>query len=198
MAIAKPTPAEVGRRLGLTVLTVVQEQAIVDEIADAVADLEAYLSRPLIPTAVFEVGQYPTLGWPLEDARAWKHLATKHDDRISVVGVPTANIDGTFDVNLLVGLDGASEEPIVRYLRAHAVELIRQNPDIPVGRRRVSSVSGDGQSVSYSDGGNIKAGEVGAQPRREDLSRYKRLAVFRRKTHPAPVWPYSYGSGVLR
>jgi hypothetical protein len=57
---------------------------------------------------------------------------------------------GTYDVGFLVGLDGATIDPIVRYVTMHAAESERLRPGgVGSQGRQVSSVSAKGQSVPY-------------------------------------------------
>ncbi len=167
-------------------LTAAQREAFRNDIADAQADVVAYLGRPLIPVPQILRSARPLFGYDLDDPRAWP---VRTDDDITTVLGYTSNPDGTFDVKLLVGLDGAAEEPIVRYVVAHAVEAIRNSPTVEgAAGRRVTSVSAEGQSISY-DTAPI-AGQAGALPALDSLSGYRKRLYRSIVSGPATHWPY--------
>ncbi|MEU8540905.1 hypothetical protein AB0C52_13110 [Streptomyces sp. NPDC048717] len=181
------SPEAVADALGLPLpLTPAQRAVHETEIRNAQADVAAYLNRSLIPAATTIPGVRPRQAGALDDVGTW---ALDLDD-IAEVDSYRARPDGTYDIDLLVGLHGAREEAIVRYVVAHAAEAIRQRPDQSGGvGRRVSSVSAEGQSVSYESG--PVTGQAGALPVLGSLNRLRRLAFqpLRRPSH-AP-WPYS-------
>jgi hypothetical protein len=87
---------------------------------------------------------------------------------------------GTYDVSFLVGLDGATIDPIVRYVTMHAAESERLRPGgVGSQGRQVSSVSAKGQSVPYESA--PIPGQADALP---ELSRWKR-PLFQPFNRPA-------------
>ncbi|MFI8265274.1 hypothetical protein [Streptomyces sp. NPDC085665] len=180
------SPEEVADELGLPLpLSANQREAFRTDIAKAQADVSAYLGRPIIPRPQLLRAVAPLFGYDLSDARAWPAVA--YDDITTVLNYsPTT--DGRYDVRLLVGLHAAEEEPIVRYVVAHAAEMARNRPGGGNGERRVSSVSAEGQSVSYDAAPS--AGQAGALPALESLVPYRR-AIYRTVARvPVAPWPY--------
>ncbi|MGC5042500.1 hypothetical protein ACLQ16_04185 [Streptomyces albidoflavus] len=181
------SPEAVADALGVPLpLSSAQRSAYEEEIRNAQADVAAYLNRPLVPTATTLRGVTPRWADALDDIEAWPvHL----DDIAEVVSYRT-NPNGTYDVDLLVGLNAAQEETVVRYVVAHAAESVRQRPDQSSGSgRRVSSVSAEGQSISY-DSAPI-TGQAGALPTIDSLKRLRRLVFQPLSRPPRAPWPYS-------
>ncbi|MFZ3557209.1 hypothetical protein [Streptomyces sp. BH055] len=167
-----------------------QRAAYAEEIRTAQADVAAYLNRPLIPSRTTLPSRTPYLGGDLNDLYTWgPHL--DFDDVAEVAGY-RANADGTYDVDVQIGLDGAKENSIVRYVIAHAAEALRQRPTAGgASGRRVTSVSAEGQSISYDAAPT--AGQAGALPTLDSLKRLRRL-TFQSVGRPAHApWPYSPG-----
>ncbi|MEW1700106.1 hypothetical protein ACIQCR_17110 [Streptomyces sp. NPDC093249] len=181
------SPEAVADALGAPLpLASVQRAAYEREIRNAQADVAAYLNRPLVPTATTVRGTYPRAQGPLDDVRAWPMTI---DDIAEVVSY-RATSDGAYDVDLLVGLHGAREEGVVRYVVAHAAEAVRQRTDQSGGPgRRVSSVSAEGQSVSYEAAPS--AGQAGAPPSISSMSHLRRLVFQPLSRPPRAPWPYS-------
>ncbi|MGW1275494.1 hypothetical protein ACWD4V_00860 [Streptomyces tsukubensis] len=169
-------------------LTPAQRDTYETEIRNAQADVAAYLGRPLVPTATTVRGLVPHSD-ALNDIRTWP---LPIDDIADVVSYRRA-ADGTYDVDLLVGLNGAREEAVVRYVIAHAAEAVRQRPDPRTeaagAGRRVSSVSAEGQSVSYESA--PVSGQAGALPTITSLARLRRLVFQPLSRPPRAPWPYS-------
>ncbi|MEW1657833.1 hypothetical protein [Streptomyces sp. NPDC093707] len=179
---------EVADELGLPLpLTAAQREHLWTRIRQAQADVSGYLCRPLIPAPLRLEGVTPLYGIPLDDPHAWP-TPQGLDDVVSVSSY-AATADGTYTVELLVGVDGSAEEPIVRYVVAHAAEALRNDPSSPAGgSRRVTSVSAEGQSVSYDTA--PLTGQVGALPVLDSLSGY-RLRLYRPIATATPTpWPY--------
>jgi hypothetical protein len=184
------SPEQIADKLGVPLpLTAQQREAFRDAIADAQSDVAGYLGRPLVPRPRTLTAVQPFYGFDLNDPRSWP--VPDMDDAVHVVSYKET-ADGAYDVRLLVGLNAAAERPIVRYIVAHAVETIRNSPDSGSGGgRRVTSVSAEGQSISY-DSAPV-AGQAGALPALDSLAGYRKL-VYR----PIPVvaaspWPYGHG-----
>ncbi|MFG3132872.1 hypothetical protein ACGFZU_34890 [Streptomyces tendae] len=178
---------EVADQLGVALpLTAVQRERYWTKIRDAQADVSSYLGRPLVPTPRRLLGVKPLWGYSLNDPQAWP--IQQYDDVVTVLG-HVDNLDGTFAVDLLVGLDAAAEEPIVRYVVAHAAEAIRNDPTASESSsRRVSSVSAEGQSISYDSAPT--AGQIGAPPTLDSLSSYRPRLYRTVATASATPWPY--------
>lgn len=185
------SPEAVGDALGIPLpLDSAQRSTYETEIRNAQADVAAYLGRTLVPTATTLRGITPSWTDRLDDADAW-HLTV--DDFAEVISY-RANADGTYDVDLLVGLNGAGEESVVRYVVAHAAECVRQRSEPGTGAttgpgRRVSSVSAEGQSVSYESA--PAAGQAGAPPTMASLNKLRRLVFQPLSRPPRAPWPYS-------
>ncbi|WP_435059861.1 hypothetical protein [Streptomyces sp. bgisy060] len=181
------SPEAVADALGTALpLTSTQRTTYEGEIRNAQSDVATYLNRPIIPTVKTIRGIRPH--WPdtLDDVDSWD---LSFDDVAEVVSYrPQA--DGTYDVDVAVGLNGATEQSIVRYVVAHAAEAIRQRPDQSGGHtRRVSSVSAEGQSISYESTPN--SGQAGAPPSISSLNRLRRVVFQPMARAPRAPWPYS-------
>ncbi|AWI32696.1 hypothetical protein [Streptomyces tirandamycinicus] len=180
---------QVADKLGVPLpLTAQQRESFRDAITDAQADVVTYLGRPVVPQPRTLLGAHALFGYDLDDAQAWP--IHDLDDVVSVVS-HVDNLDGTYDVQLLVGLDGAAEEPIVRYIVTHAAESIRNKPSATEGTRRVTSVSAEGQSISYE--GAPAAGQAGAPPELNSLAGYRKYLYRPIPVVPAVPWPYGRG-----
>lgn len=157
-----------------------------DAIEDAQADAEAHIGRSLVPQVVTVENLLPNSAYPLTDNAAWPQITA--DDTWKVQSV--TQVGATYTVTFLLGLDGANEAPITRFVRAAAVESLRNNPKVGDAMpKRINSVSAEGQSLSF-DKGSTAEGAAGSQPNIKMLDRYKRPAAFRRPTAPATLWPY--------
>lgn len=178
---------EVAEELGVTLpLTAVQRERYWTKIQAAQADVSNFLGRPLVPTPRQLLEVTPLYGYALTDPQAWP--IQQYDDIVTVQGY-VANLDGTYSVDLLVGLDAAAEQPIVRYVIAHAAEAIRNDPTAPESAtRRVTSVSAEGQSISYDSA--PQAGQVGALPTLDSLSTYRPRLYRTIATATTTPWPY--------
>ncbi|MFD3514907.1 hypothetical protein [Streptomyces sp. NPDC058657] len=188
------SPEAVADALGTALpLTSAQRSTYEEAIRDAQADVAAYLNRSLVPTARTLRGVTPRTNDALDDIDAWPlHI----DDFASVVSY-RAQPGGTYDVDLLIGLNGAQEEAVVRYVVAHAAESVRQRNDQGAGPgRRISSVSAEGQSVSY-DAAPV-TGQAGALPTINSLNRLRRLVFEPLSRPPRAPWPYSSSRTRLR
>lgn len=190
------SPADVAVRLGQdpAALTQAQTDYLTAKIEDAESDVLAYLNRDsLVAVETIAKQQYPVFGAPdLSDWRAWPRLLDLFDDRVAVKSW-VDNGDGTYDVTVLVGLDGANEAPVRRFVLAHAVESTRNDPsNMGLAKRQVTSVSAEGQSISY-DKGSSTEGAAGSGPNIKTLARYKRLSAFSRQGPASPPWPYRGG-----
>ena len=182
------SPEAVADALGVPLpLTGEQRSALDTAIRGAQADVIAFLNQPLVPRAVTLPAATPRWTDNLDDPEAWP--LPDQDDRVEVIAYRPRG-DGTYDVDFLVGLNGAAEEPVVRYVTAHAAESERQRPGgVGSEGRRVSSVSAEGQSISYESA--PAAGQAGALPSLASLSKLRRLLFQPLNRPPRPPWPYS-------
>ncbi|MCD9904628.1 hypothetical protein LUR56_40150 [Streptomyces sp. MT29] len=183
------SPEAVADELGVPLpLSTAQRNALMTAIGKAQDDVTAYLGRSLVPQLVTRTAITPYWrshedlskleSWPVEIGD-WATVSAYRDRG-----------DGTYDLDLLVGLDGSAERPIVRYVTAHAAETERNRPGgVGSQGRRVSSVSAEGQSISYESA--PAAGQAGALPAIDSLARLKRL-LWQPLGPPARApWPYS-------
>jgi hypothetical protein len=187
------SPEAVAKELGVPLpLTVEQRDDLLTAIGRAQADVVGYLGQPVIPELVTRTGVTPHWGrdTQLEDPDAWPFTA---DDLVKVHAYRRRE-DGTYDVDFLVGFDGAANDAVVRYVTTHAAESERNRPGgVGATSRRASSVSAEGQSVSYESAPT--AGQAGALPALDSLSRWKRR-LFQPLNRPARApWPYSSSFG---
>ncbi|MDH6628654.1 hypothetical protein M2271_006487 [Streptomyces sp. LBL] len=182
------SPEAVADALGVSLpITADQRSALETSIRNAQADVVAHLNRPLVPKAVTLRAATPFYTANLDDADSWP--LPDQDDLVQVLAYrPHGN--GTYDVDFLVGLNGATEETIVRYVTAHAAESERQRPGgVGNSGRRVSSVSAEGQSISYET--TPTEGQAGALPTLDSLNRLRRRLYQPLNSPPRPPWPYS-------
>jgi len=161
-----------------------QREDFIEEILRAQTDVAGYLGRPLMPRVVRLASRMPIFGGDPGRWESWR--GSVDDDEDFEVDAWTEHPDGSFDVTLRVGLDGAAELPIQRYVAAHASEALRASG--VYGQRRVSSVSAEGQSVSYE--ATPTAAAAGALPTLESLDSYRTVPVFIRRKPAASPWPY--------
>ncbi|GHH22013.1 hypothetical protein [Streptomyces lanatus] len=187
------SPEAVAKELGVALpLNAEQRDDLLTAIRKAQADVVSYLGQPVIPQLVTRTALTPY--WrhheDLEDPDSWPFEA---DDLVQVSAYRDRG-DGTYDVDFLVGFDGAANDPVVRYVTTHAAESERLRPGgVGSQGRRVSSVSAEGQSISYESAPTT--GQAGALPELSSLSRWKRR-LFQPLNRPArPPWPYSSTRG---
>ncbi|MFK0159125.1 hypothetical protein ACIQVK_44530 [Streptomyces sp. NPDC090493] len=188
------SPEAVAKELGVPLpLTAEQRDDLLTAIRKAQSDVVGYLGQPVIPQLVTRTALTPYVGRDdrLEDADSWPFDV---DDLVQVSAY-RARQDGAYDVDFLVGLDGAAIDPVVRYVTTHAAESERLRPGgVGSQGRRVSSVSAEGQSISYESAPTT--GQAGALPELSSLSRWKRR-LFQPLNRPArPPWPYSSTRGL--
>jgi hypothetical protein len=170
-------------------------------IQEAQFDVEAYLGRPITPTVYVEYGLWPIQG------DIWWSLC--HAPLIEVLSSVAETIDGqatgTFTVTYTAGLDAANDPqlaPIRRYVAAAAMAspmmIDAWRATRSDGGRVVSSLSTEGQSVSFkyaspldsSGAGSGTATWPGSPPRLDSLDRW-RLAgrrVFQRRERGVWSW----------
>lgn len=198
------TVEEVARRLGLQQPLCESDRWIIEQsLVDAQSDLEAYLGQSVTPETYTETGQREHWnGWHLE-----------HHPILSVTSI-TPELDGEghqtgrYTVVYVAGLDALSDpemEPIRRFIRTSAmfspgVQALYRRLD-PAGARKVTTLSVEGQSVTYTDTYAVDAqatqlGLPGALPSLVSCDRW-RLAgrrVHVARTNLGEPWPYErYG-----
>lgn len=179
-------PEKLATKLGIDNPSPSQLETITDHILDCQGDVVAYLNRDLFPYEATLPGIYPRPGFPLDHWKAWP-AARVYDDTVAVVS-SVANTDGTFDVTFKVGLDGPNDERVRRYVKAHAFQSVLNDANAGLGKRQVTSVSAEGQSISYSDG-SVAEGAAGALPNITTLAALRRRAVYRADRAGVSVWP---------
>ncbi|MGA5454844.1 hypothetical protein ACPCVO_50710 [Streptomyces umbrinus] len=183
------SPEAVAKELGVLLpLTAEQRDDLLTAIRKAQADVVGYLGQPVIPQLVTRTALTPHWGRDdrLEDAASWPF---EGDDLVQVSAYRDRG-NGTYDVDFRVGFDGAAVDPVVRYVTTHAAESERLRPGgVGSQGRRVSSVSAEGQSISYESAPTT--GQAGALPELSSLSRWKRR-LFQPLNRPVrPPFPYS-------
>jgi len=180
----------VARRFGKdpSALSDLERELIEDYIVDGADAVEAEIGRSPFAQQVTLTRRHPvSLRYPLDDARAWD-LYDELGDTYKVL-TATADTEGSYTLDLLVGLDGQNERPIVRFVTAHAEASVRANPGLKhLYARKVTSVSAEGQSISYGDEKPAKQ-DAGAGPDLSTLRRYKRAAVHKVTGRMDPPWP---------
>lgn len=180
-------PEDIAKKFGIANPTPDQLDTISDAIVDCQSDVVNYLNRPIFAYQAVLSGIYPVTGYPLEHWRAWPD-AQQYDDMITVVS-SVAYPNGSFDVTFKVGLDGPNDPRVVRYVKAHTIQSLLNDANSGMGKRQVTSVSAEGQSVSYVDG-SVAEGAAGSLPNITTLRALKRLAVHRSVARgPVSVWP---------
>lgn len=181
-------PLVVARRLGVEQPTPFQHDLIVDAIIDAQDAVVAEINRPIQPRRHVVTQVWPKPGaLDLDDSRSWP--LEGFDDTVSVVS-RTASPFGSYDLEVAVGLDGAAERPIVRYVVAHAAAALRESGESGMGQRVITSLAAEGQSVSYAALTTAGAKAAGAPPDLGSLRAYKRHAVGKANRGQRAPWPY--------
>ena len=180
-------PEKIATRLGIEDPSPGQLERIEDAIRDAQADVQGYLNRDLFAVEAVQAELWPALGIDPMHWKAWPDAAALYDDNLTVVSA-VANPNGTYNVTFKVGLDGPNDPRVVRFVTASAVQAILNDANAGMGKRQVTSVSAEGQSISYSDG-SVAEGAAGALPSLKSLDRLRRRAVFRAPRRAVSVWP---------
>ncbi|MFD3311751.1 hypothetical protein [Streptomyces sp. NPDC058656] len=184
------SPEAVAKELGVPLpLTAEQRDDLLTAIRKAQSDVVGYLGQPVIPQLVTRTALTPHWGRDdrLEDAASWPF---EGDDLVQVSAYRDRG-NGTYDVDFRVGFDGAAVDPVVRYVTTHAAESERLRPGgVGSQGRRVSSVSAEGQSISYESAPTT--GQAGALPELSSLSRWKRR-LFQPLNRPVRA-PFPYSS----
>ncbi|GAA2439834.1 hypothetical protein [Streptomyces glaucus] len=189
------SPEAVADLLGVPLpLTAEQRDALETAIRAAQSTVVGYLNRPLVPRTVTLSAVTPRWADELDNPETWP--LPEQGDLVEVSAYRPRG-DGTYDVTFLVGLHGAAQEEVVTYVTAHAAESERQRPGgVGSAGRRVSSVSAEGQSISYESA--PAAGQAGALPALDSLKRHRRLLYQPLSRPPRPPWPYSNYRGRTR
>ncbi|WP_435585918.1 hypothetical protein [Micromonospora aurantiaca (nom. illeg.)] len=186
-------PEEVVRRAGLDLADEQVAQAVQDAIRDATSDAESYLGYPLIPLTATDSGLWP----PPYDGE-WE----LRQEPVNTIVQVTAELDaqlqptGLYTVEYLYGRDAREAEyaPIRRWITAaaaYAHPMVRRLADQAAVRRRVKSVSAEGQSVTYDDGPSTADAPTGGVPPQSSMDRW-RLAGRRASTRPGWTIPRPY------
>lgn len=170
-------PDDLARRLGLDLpLTGDVSWALREAIAAVQSDVEVYLGRPLV---------------------AEKHVTTSVPPGTPYTALPGQPVHailstvpdghGGYTVTYIAGpdLSAAGLTAVRRYVLARAA----LDPDVtrlvPSGKREITSVSVEGQSVSFKPVGGVSIENLPPEqqvPQLTSLERYKRRGVFQRRT----------------
>lgn len=152
---------EVARRVRLDPADDTVREVITTAILDAQAAVTAYLGQPITPQTYTDENRAPVPGqWHLRHRPVLEVLAVVAET--DAAGEPT----GLYSVTYRAGLDAETDpalDPIRRYVAQHAsldenvLRLVRKTD--PGWDRRTSSVTVEGQSVSYE---TIRPGDTGA------------------------------------
>lgn len=181
-------PARIGRKLGIRgPLSADQRETIVDAIEDAQEAVEGHLNRAIFPVVETRHGVRPKPGHALTSWEAWFHL-----DFADVIEVRSAvpDAEGTYTLTVAVGLDAEAIPAIKRYVRAHATEDVRLNDASGIGKRRKTSLSAEGQSISFESGSASK-GSAGALPELSSLDQWIRRSAYQANRPATAPWPMS-------
>lgn len=194
------TVEEVARRLGLPQPLDEPDRWLIEQaLADAQADLEAYLGRPVTPVTHTERVFPPPWGpLPLREHPVIEVLSQTPE--VDGGGTPT----GWLVVVYVAGLDGADDPelaPLRRFVRTHAMysaevrALWRRL--VPDAARTVTSVSVEGQGITFADTHQVAsdASEKGLPGGLPTLTSCDRWRVARRRVAQSPTrvcapWPF--------
>ncbi len=198
--------ADLAARLGIGTGDNGVDTVLADAITDAQADVEGYLGRVIMPTQFTETGCWAMYGGydliPLDEP------VRSIDTAVAETAGSPPYDTGYFTVTYTAGLDctEADKRPILRYVTAHAMndpQVLRVWEQVTGGHGAITSVSAEGQSISYGavnfgGGGLAGSGVPGALPSLPSLDRWRRAGrrVFTRKTPIgalASPWPYDGG-----
>lgn len=192
------TPWDVAVAVGLTLpLTDIQRIRLSAAIDRAQAKVGDYLNRPLLPEARTFTHRQPLTGYELTDPAAWPDVKREADDTIDVTAVTV--VDYSYTVDVLVGLNAATDprlQAVRDWIIADAAgQMVAATGDARLGTREVTSVSADGQSVSYQQAGTQATGDTGVaggKPELRALRKWRRMPVHQRVTYKTAPWPYEF------
>lgn len=147
-------PEDLAVALGISLpITGTQRDTLAVVLADAQADVEGYLGRPIVPTLITERRCWPAVGgWRLAEQPVVSIVAELEEIE---AGIPS----GYWTVHYWAGLDTRGDprlRPVRRVLLAHAATQPAADAlwrtvggGAGAGGKRIKSVSAEGQSVSY-------------------------------------------------
>lgn len=193
---------DVARRIGLPRPLSADDRWLLEEsIRDQQSIAETYLGVPIVPTTVTEGGRWPTGGgWQLTYEPVIQVLGAEAE-----IDPATSLSTGSYAVTYVWGLDaaaGGALEPIRRWVLAHAgatPEARRLVRVAAVGSARsITSLSAEGQSVSYSAEGTGGSNRVDALvdefglPTLRTLDRWRRAnrRIYQRPYPARPSWTW--------
>jgi hypothetical protein len=177
---------ELAARLGLGTVTDDQRALLDYAIADATAQVEAYLGQTLTPREVTDTA----VAVPYGGVDVRPYLSQQPVVRVLSMTETTATDLGVhygqrYTVTYLAGLDAATDlalAPIRSYVAAAAMnspQVLQRGQRVnPEAGRTLTSVSVEGQTVGFSaanlgGGGAAGSGAPGALPKITSLSRWK-------------------------
>ena len=172
-------------------------------ILGAQADVTAYLGQPITPLLATENGLYPQSAYlSLTDRRQWPlsnipviEILTAEPEGIEPFPIGTYTVTYTYGLNVVTDPQMA---PVRRWILASAVASSEvasaYSSTAPDGGRVVTSVSAEGQSISYSAvkvpsasvAGAAGSGAPGSVPLLSSLDRWRVAGrrVFQRRGYP--------------
>lgn len=149
-------------------------------IADVQADVVAHLGRSITPETRVATGVWASAGgWHLPDTEPVLSIVT---------AVPEADawghLTGRFTVTYTCGLDARTEAkyaPIRRYVMAWATVHDAVGAHVPSSRREITSVSVEGQSVTFKPVGGVDPATIPVEQRLPQLSSLDRWRIAGRR-----------------
>jgi hypothetical protein len=183
---------EVKSELGLVTLTPAQEAFLRGIIRRVQSELENYLNRMVTIRDVTETGARPRVrDWSIirDDEYVTSITGTVppvsyylHWPDVHYIHHVDAEVNGTYTVHYVAGLDGKNITPIKDYLIVATLEKARNHPlakQILGITRTISSVTAASQSVTYDPlpSGHRDSTAPGAVPWMESLERWKYRTV---------------------
>jgi hypothetical protein len=180
--------------------------AMVDQMIEATeGKVELFLNRSLTAKMVTVPALTADDRYDLTTIDAWPEANQMFDDRYRVSS-KVANTDdpSMWDVTFAVGLDVVNDpdlRAILYFIREDTVTALANNPRFKLVDRLVSSVSADGQSISYAQAQTGRSARIansaiaGANITIADLKKWKRIPISQRHMPRTPPWPYATGYG---
>lgn len=193
---------QVAVRLGVPLpLTDTQRARIEQEIEQVQADAANYINRAIFPVYDTVTDAVRCPGYPTLDYRSWPRLLDRYDDLVTVQSATQNPDSGSWTLAVMVGLDGRNNTTLTRFVLAGAAETIRNDPAAGMGTRQITSMSADGQSVSWKQpngrSGAASDPEAGAMPTLSSLNSLRRASVRVSQRPTDPPWPYDGLTGML-
>jgi hypothetical protein len=174
-------PEEVAGVTGLGTLTPERREQLAGIIRGVLGEMASILGYDPVPTQHVEtVYMRPSV----DSIRGWETVLLNFPVTrvVSAVDQPDSSIVVTY----MAGFNVEDTEALRSYLVQHAAARYRASLPAGDAGREVTSMSVEGQSVSYA--ARPGAGQPGGPPTAASLAYYKRYAVY---TRPTPRDPYA-------